>query len=63
MGGLQPTGAARRVTVKPSSNECFEMADVRKRKECSREKISTGCRMTQLSAGFVAAAAAEEEAG
>ena len=60
MGGLQATGAARRVTVKPSSNECFEMADVCRRKECSR-KISTCCRMTQLSAGFVAAP--EEEAG
>ena len=40
VGGLQATGAARRVTVKPSSNECFEMADVRrKRKEFSRKNI------------------------
>ena len=42
MGGLPAPGAVRRVTVKPSSNECFEIADVRKRKECSR-KISTCC--------------------
>ena len=59
MGGLQATVAARRrVTVKRSSNECFEISadGQRKRKECSRKNIDRSCQMTQLSvAGFVAA--------
>ena len=38
-----------------------EMADVRTREKNVQEKILPGCRMTQLSGGFVAAT--EEEAG
>ena len=56
MGGLQATGATRRVTVKQSSNEGFEMADgKRKNIDCWLLNDSAFC-------GFCCSNT-EEEAG